>query len=159
MEYQLKIGFTGTQVGMTDKQKQHVYSSLSRHINGNTLIPIKDRGVPLITPEFHFGDCIGADEESAEMAEKLNYILVSHPPTNDLKRAFCNYDIQLAPKPYLQRNHDIVDEVNIMIATPKEDKEQLRSGTWATIRYTKKMNKGLTIIMPDGQIYTQWRQI
>jgi hypothetical protein len=39
-----------------------------------------------------------------------------------------------------------------MVATPRGFKEELRSGTWATIRYTIKMKKLLTIIWPDGTI-------
>lgn len=53
-------------------------------------------------------------------------------------------------KPPLIRNHDIVNNVELMIACPFETTEQLRSGTWATIRYTRKQKKHLIIIWPDG---------
>jgi len=40
-----------------------------------------------------------------------------------------------------------------MAATPKEKDEQWRgSGTWATIRYSKKKNKPLSVIHTDGAV-------
>ena len=33
-----------------------------------------------------------------------------------------------------------------------EAEEQLRSGTWSTIRYAKRQNKPTTIIFPDGSV-------
>lgn len=35
-------------------------------------------------------------------------------------------------------------------AAPKDFKEELRSGTWATIRYAVKQQKRVIIIFPDG---------
>ena len=52
--------------------------------------------------------------------------------------------------PPLVRNHKIVGAVHLLIATPKTDKEELRSGTWATIRYAKKVRLSTCIVYPDG---------
>lgn len=42
-------------------------------------------------------------------------------------------------KPYLQRNLDIIKNSSILIACPvNKNKEELRSGTWSTIRRAKK---------------------
>ena len=72
-----------------------------------------------------------------------------HPPNIKDKRAFCNdYRFSFPEKPYLERNHDIVDNSDVLIATPKESVEQIRSGTWATIRYAKKLNKPIMIMEP-----------
>ena len=62
-------------------------------------------------------------------------------------------DQTLPPKDYLDRNHDIVDQTDLLIATPKENTEVLRSGTWATIRYAKKINKPTWIIETNGNIW------
>jgi len=54
------------------------------------------------------------------------------------------------PRPPLVRNRDIVDATDMLIAAPATRKEVLRSGTWATIRYAKKMKKWIYIIYPSG---------
>ena len=133
------VGFTGTQQGMTKAQKDKVDDLLKDYY--------------WVGLEFHHGDCIGADAESAFIARNIGFRIASHPPLYDGKRAFCNYDVVYPEKPYLDRNHDIVDSVRIVIATPKEFKEVLRSGTWATIRYAKR-KKFLEIVFPDGTVET-----
>ena len=55
-------------------------------------------------------------------------------------------------QPPLSRNRDIVREATVMLATPKLDHEEIRSGTWATIRHTRHMSKPLHIIWPDGLV-------
>lgn len=135
------IGFTGTQIGMTDFQKCKFYELLD----------------DLHVKEFHHGDCIGADADAHNLVveyfkNKLGVFtgkIIIHPPIKDIKRAFCKAKTILEPKDYISRNHDIVDASELIIATPKEFEEQMRSGTWATVRYTKKTNKRLIIIYPN----------
>ena len=53
--------------------------------------------------------------------------------------------------PPIPRNHIMVNNGDCVIAAPKGKIEQLRgSGTWATIRYAKKIGKKLYICWPDG---------
>ncbi|MBA7517324.1 hypothetical protein ES705_09377 [subsurface metagenome] len=131
----MKVGFTGTQSGMTEQQKTEL-----------------TRSILLLCPsEFHHGDCIGADEEAHEIANRLSLPIYIHPPKISTKRAFTNGYISYPPKPYLKRNHDIVDSVYILIACPK-GKEVLRSGTWATIRYAILRKIRTIIIYPNGII-------
>jgi predicted Rossmann fold nucleotide-binding protein DprA/Smf involved in DNA uptake len=57
------------------------------------------------------------------------------------------------PDEYLKRNRAIVDGSEILVATPKEeDGEALRSGTWATVRYARKMGRVIYIVRPSGVI-------
>ena len=137
-----KIGFSGTQRGMTIDQhnKFHDLMNWYEDVFG--------------VDEFHHGDCIGADSDAHYIVDKHfdNTLIVVHPPSNSSKRAFCKGDKILKPKDYLDRNHDIVDSTDILIVTPKELKEELRSGTWATVRYAKKQGKKIRIIWPDGTI-------
>lgn len=86
---------------------------------------------------FHHGQCVGADEEAAKIAKALGIWTVAHPPTD--KRYLSKFvsDETREPKDFLDRNHDIVDECDVLLATPKTV-EVLRSGTWATIRYGRK---------------------
>jgi len=132
----ISIGFTGTQVGMTKEQK----NTLEKYLK-----------ISLSMSEYHHGDCIGADQEFHEILEKLGTDkIIIHPPIKKNKRAFCKAKTICEPKEYLDRNKDIVNESEILIATPKEFYEQLRSGTWSTVRYAKKNKKRVFIIYPNG---------
>ena len=117
----MKVGFTGTQTGMTPGQINALGEELKKHT----------------ISEFHHGDCIGADAQAHEIASSLGVTVVIHPPENPAKRAFKNGTLR-NPKPYLDRNHDIVDEADILIVAPSSNQEKLRSGTWATCRYARK---------------------
>ncbi len=50
------------------------------------------------------------------------------------------------------RDKDIVNPAERMIAAPAGTTEELRSGTWATIRYARKKKVPLSIVWPDGTI-------
>ena len=129
-------GFTGTQAGMTQKQMAAFAAVLDASVRG----------------EFHHGDCVGSDEQAHDIAHKLGYRIVVHPPTIGDKRAYKEGDIARAVAPYLTRNHDIVDDTTWLIAAPRGFKEELRSGTWATVRYARKLGKRVWVIWPDGKI-------
>ncbi len=133
----MKIGFTGTQRGMSEAQRISFEAGLRLMFEG-------------LSDEFHHGDCIGADAQAHTIAEKIGFIMVLHPPIDPKKQAHCEGDFSRKPKPYIERNHDIVDETELLIATPGEPTEQLRSGTWATIRYARKLRRRLVIIGPEG---------
>ena len=131
----ISVGFTGTAEGMTRRQKRLFASKI----------------VEVQPFEFHHGDCIGADAEAHDIVRKLlpQCRIIIHPPSVNAKRAFCEgaYLI-LPPKDYLVRNKDIVSASSLMFATPKECDEQLRSGTWATVRYARTSGVEIRIIFP-----------
>jgi hypothetical protein len=130
------IGFTGTQRGMTEKQWSTLFHLLRARAPG----------------EFHEGDCIGADSQAAWLARYCGFRVIGHPPTIDAKRAFFPADEWRPAAPYLVRNNKIVQASQEMIATPGEFTEQLRSGTWATIRYARRVGRPLHVIYPDGLV-------
>lgn len=140
------LGVTGTSKGMTRTQKA-VFRSL-----------IIQPGWYAAVSEFHHGDCIGADEEAHRFfrEDRPTVWIVGHPPIIDKFRAFTDCDEMRTLKNYIPRNHDIVDEIERLVATPKGFKEELRSGTWATIRYAWKIERPVTIIFPDGTIKRSW---
>lgn len=143
----MKIGFTGTQQGMTAEQ----FTRFSHIVDG-----LRDTYTGLI--EFHHGDCIGADAQAHDFITGVRGTrTVLHPPNISRRRAFCITDETREPLPYLERNHKIVDEVELMFATPKEMNEVLRSGTWATIRYTYKTETDIIIVYPDGDILVRFK--
>lgn len=131
----MRAGFTGTRNGMTWKQKATFAVYLREH--------------PDIT-EFHHGDCVGSDEDSTQLLPYDIYT-IAHPPEKTARRAYTTNDETRPPRDYLDRNHDIVDDTDILIATPAAP-ETVRSGTWATIRYARTTGKPVVIINPDGSI-------
>ena len=133
----MHIGFTGTQKGMNDNQLEML---------GRMLLALREEdeldGEMTI---FHHGDCIGADAQAHTVAQGYGLHVVIHPPSIDTKRAFCAGDIRV-PLPYLERNRNIVDECDILLVAPKTNKEELRSGTWATYRYAMKLDKAVILL-------------
>jgi hypothetical protein len=90
---------------------------------------------------FHHGDCVGADRQAHIMVRALygpSALIVVHPPIDSKKRAFSAGDIIRERKPYIERNHDIVDDSHYLLAAPLlPEEQQPRSGTWETWRYAE----------------------
>lgn len=136
----MEIGFTGTQIGLKFEQTKSLSTVLNK---------LKSKG----NIKCHHGDCIGADAEFHSFCKALHFYIIIHPPIDSKKRQFCTgYDEIRKEKEYLDRNKDIVDESDVLIATPGEEHEVWRSGTWSTIRYAKKKKKKIIIIYPNGKV-------
>ena len=131
-----RFGFTGSQKDMSVAQQEWLVGLLaSRH-------------------SIHHGACIGSDETVHDIATRLGMKVVVHPPTDRTKMMLLISRVPLQilpPRPYLQRNRDIVDACELLLATPNSD-ERLRSGTWATVRYAVKVGKPVLICYPDGRV-------
>lgn len=137
------LGVTGTQEGMSVAQRKAVIQWL------------QDLG----PTSAHHGGCIGVDEEVHELLIKVcaNCIINVHP-ASDVSRlkvakikAGDTVTIWKAAPP-LKRNRLIVGSSTEMLVLPKEQEEQLRSGTWATYRYARKGLRKVTIIYPNGKM-------
>lgn len=128
----MHIGFTGTRKGLTNVQKLHLVDLVAL---GNADI-------------FHHGDCIGADADFHDIIRKINpqARIIIHPPIINSLRAFKKGDEILSMKSYIERNHDIVNTTEYLIACPTTKHNIWRSGTWATIRYAKKLGKKVVIL-------------
>jgi len=101
----MRVGFTGSEKGMKDLQRDALMRWLHR----------------LEATEFHHGDCIEADMWAHMMVlniRPIRYIkIVIHPPDVGRKRAFCCLADEVRPeKPYLDRNKDIVNETAVQTA-------------------------------------------
>lgn len=129
------VGFTGSRYGMSLYQLHKVIWHLERLQ--------KERFA-----EFHHGDCIGSDRQAQHIARELGYRIVSHPPVNRKNRAFTKPDVEMPERPYLIRNHNIVDRSDVVIATPSTFHEVPSSGTWSTIRYAREQSKTLLVFYP-----------
>ena len=136
------FGFTGTRQGLDSYQHHELLVFLQVFKRWHDTCHI-------VPPVFHHGDAIGADDQAASTAAWCGYYVVGHPCTIFNQRAYnMNNRVVLTPKSPLDRNHDIVDMADYIIACPATEKEEQRSGTWATIRYAKKMGKRITLITP-----------
>jgi len=120
----MKVGFTGTRTGMTPRQVAEVQVFLAAN---------RQR-----IEEAHHGDCVGADAQFHLMCRDMQIPVVLHPSTLTAQRAYSQECAAshppLAP---LERNRRIVDASTVLLAAPRNEHEELRSGTWATIRYAR----------------------
>ena len=132
------VGFTGTQDGLTQGQTDRLIFYFE-----NT----KDDTEGWY---FHHGDCIGADLQAATIAKSFGWEIVGHPPKKADRRAFFPNDYTYPEKDYLVRNKDIVTCSHELIGCPRTHVEELRSGTWSTIRHAGRVEKYTLICNPDG---------
>lgn len=144
-----RIGFTGTRSGMTKSQKEVVNDLLAFFAKGETYPELNNN--PRILNAIH-GDCIGADFDFHNIAILHGYRIIIYPCNIPKMRSYVKADEEHLPSAPLIRNHTIVNMSNLLIACPKSHKEELRSGTWATIRYAKKIQKVCVIVDPAGDI-------
>lgn len=141
----MNVGFTGTHRGMSDEQHRRV---------GHFLIEMLEAE----GDQFHHGDCIGADAQAAKMADNLGFVLHSYPASVDkVYRAefqpvgfMCLQAVEHEVKPPLERNRDIVDATDILLAAPAHMGEQRRSGTWSTIRYAQSIGRRIVLVDRHG---------
>ena len=130
------VGFTGSRKGINQLQADKIKDFLKEHY----------------VIHAHHGDCIGADELFHQIASSIVKDISIHPPDKKGLRSFCKVlgqGILLEEKPFIKRNHTIVDVCDVLIACPDSSKEKVRSGTWATIRYARKQNKEVFLVPGD----------
>ncbi len=127
------VGFTGSRKSPTPQQQVWLREQLE-----NSLID-----------EFHHGDCIGSDQAAHDIALSLSLSIHIHPPTLAKYRAFLTGDKIYPELPFLARDREMVNTIDMLYATP-DGPERVRSGTWYTIRYARKVGKPVHLVMPRG---------
>jgi len=140
------VGFTGTRLGLSSKQ---------RHALRTVLAELRNSGAIW----FHHGDCIGADEQAHTSAKAIGYNVHVHPPASSKYRADCPRDatdrVEL-PASYTVRNQAIVDTCAMLIACPQQwplnPRPFYRSGTWSTVRKAERKGIPRVIIYADGTV-------
>jgi hypothetical protein len=121
----IRIGFTGNRNGLRPDQEEQIKLILDEYKNIIVL----------------HGDCVGSDTDFHKICVNYKNKITIHiyPPNNPMLRAFNDGDKVMEEKSYLERNMDIVKNSDILIACPVDkNKEELRSGTWSTVRQAKK---------------------
>jgi hypothetical protein len=130
----MRLGYTGTQYGMSRSQLRELIAYIELHK----------------PTEAHHGLCIGGDEQFHKICHERGIPIVGHPPTNQKKMMVVRreeFHKMWAPKPYLDRNCDIVLCSTHMIAGPLSMIEMARgSGTWHAIRYARSNKVPLTLL-------------
>jgi hypothetical protein len=117
----MTVGFTGTRTGLSMRQSmllQQVFNWLTK------------AGATTLLYGTHEAVALAADAEARDTAEKLGW--EARP-------------MYAAKGTELERDRELVKLASVLVAGPENDKEQLRSGTWATIRYARV--RGIPIIM------------
>jgi hypothetical protein len=128
----MKIGFTGTRHGMSQHQKEQFVLKM----------------MELGCTEFHHGDCEGADAEAHDIVREFfpDVRIEVYPPKSDYMRAFRRGDFCHPTEDYIARDRNIVNRTEYLIGAPLHDVEELRSGTWTTIRHARRTQRPLTIL-------------
>lgn len=147
------LGFTGTRQGLTQTQRAALLRSLRKTL---------DVTASGLHQTVHHGLCVGADEEFHFLIRSLFFkvIIVGHPgAVPERLRSSAPVDELRAVKPPIERNHDIVNETRFLLACPFGDHEILHSGTWSTIRYAHRMGRPYTIILPDGSLCSNYKNL
>lgn len=127
------IGFTGTRLGMSRRQKEGVIAFLD--------------GCKEIKKVLH-GGCLGSDMEFHKIClPHVTEVFPGHPKGDPEDTSMWGdfHDATLIhePRPYFERNRAIVDNCDVLLATPHSNVK--RGGTWYTINYAKKQD--ITIII------------
>lgn len=134
----MRLGFTGTQRGMTTAQREAFAGLVAREA----------------PTEFHHGDCVGADEEAWAIVVQSCTTCETHAWQGNLPSKVAHTKSHVLHGPYnnFHRNGIIATVAQHLVACPGEATEQLRSGTWSTVRRARKLNRRITIIFPNGTI-------
>lgn len=134
----IAVALTGARHGMTDEQRILVWQFLEKHD----------------VYQCRHGDCLGADKEFHDLSLGLEIPIIIHPPISTSNRAWCSGSnvTVLDERPYLVRNHAMVDAVDVLLVTPYEAREQRRSGSWATWRYAIKKKRRTFLFTPCGRV-------
>jgi hypothetical protein len=144
------IGITGTRWGMSERQKEIVL-----YIYRKAMI-IFHNAITL-----HQGMCEGSDTEMHDLIREYDSqaTVIGHPSIKKDHEVWRQCDKYREDKDHLERNRDIVAEVDLMVATPHQEEEQQRGGTWYTIRHAKKVIKSgegnckkLYVVFPSGKV-------
>lgn len=147
----MNIGFTGNQLGMSRRQMK-----VFKTIMMNLLMNVRT---------FQHGGCIGSDKQAHDIIFEIrnnisinltyplseNVKIIVRPSNNLAKRADCVLDAGdelLDEKPPLERDMDIAKNCDILFVTPRTLREERRSGTWATVRYARKLGKMVVVLDP-----------
>ncbi len=156
----MHIGITGSRNKLPDAQLETLYRVL-------TSFAYRDGNVNDSQIVLHHGCCTGADEHAHKLMSLIKgTIIVGHPGKDARGNSPYLMDMsstifgRICPrKLYNERNRDIVNESDLLIACPaypENDKRSQRSGTWQTVRIARNIDRPVICIMADGSMVTNY---
>lgn len=125
----MTVSFTGTRKGMSQSQERQLHYLLS------ILAAAVSYDQTLGSLSFRHGGAKGADLQADAIAEQWiprKYIRAFPPPPGE--------------SPLIRDKRDIAMPCHLLIAAPHTDTEELRSGTWATVRYARAAGKPVIML-------------
>lgn len=135
------LAFTGSREGVTAAQGRTLHRLL-RLLFGQGY------------RRMHNGCAIGADEVAALLARQTGYDVWGFPSDrpDQVSAAACEACVLLHPPAEpLGRNRLMVDGAILLVACPA-GAEVMRSGTWSTVRYARRLGKVVWLCQPDGTL-------
>lgn len=128
------LGFTGTRRGLTEAQRVQLIQMLHALRSRQNVL--------------HQGGAVGADREAMVLARQLRYDIHWHPSTLNEVTFDRQYerDEWHDTYPPLARNRHIAQACEVLIAAPLTDEEELRSGTWHTVRCARDLVKPVILL-------------
>jgi hypothetical protein len=137
----MRIGFTGTRHGMTASQLDCVRELLHR----------------LRPTVVRHGNCVGADSQFHRVALAMGIPVEAHPANNvgfTLRATLPGASVVHPARTARERNTDIVEQSDILIATPgvQGNVQRAHSGTWMTIRIAAARQHPCYLVTPEGEL-------
>lgn len=133
------VAFTGTRAGLQPEQ----HNTLDRYFES----------LPDDTVLLH-GGCVGADADAHESWLLLEREMEIFPQSKQPILVAPNLIGARRHKPChdpLERNREMVQRATHLVACPAGP-EIMRSGTWSTVRYARRLSLPITIIWPNGSV-------
>jgi len=152
----MNIGITGSRLGLPSAQVSALSGVILNLIHGTG--ELNDSGT-----EFHHGCCTGADHIAHRIVREMPGMIIHGHPGHDgngrspylasIPRA--ETDRLSERKLYRERNRDIVNASDVLIACPafpEDDRRSQRSGTWQTVRMARDRGIRIVYAWPDGSV-------
>jgi hypothetical protein len=132
----MRVGFTGTRHGMSTAQLEQLRLVLQWLRAASAEWP--KPGV------FDHGDGPGvdgqpsSDAQAADLARRMGFGLAPHPVEQAENETWA--------AAALRRDRVIASTCDVLVAAPRRDAEEVRSGTWATVRYAREAGKPIVML-------------
>jgi hypothetical protein len=146
LDASISMGFTGTRADLTLQQVHYLHNLVAAYVEWCSAYG----AVPFV----RHGDCFGADAQFHRMATSAGCVTIGHPGHLARLRAGCATHFTHPPRDTLDRNRDIADWSWLVVACPRGDEEELRSGTWAAVRAARRLHRPVILVLPtDSPVY------
>lgn len=128
-----QIGVTASRKGLTKEQLEYFTHYLGSFEGHGTV---------------HHGDCVGGDEQLADIAMASGWRTIARPGDIPKLTAHHKSTERRPPKPNQMRNNEIVYYSDVMLVFPRPGSK----GTWSTFYIARTKDKPTIVIKEDGSV-------